>query len=104
MLVRIVEGEAADPDHCSQIGRCTIRDLPAGLTKKTPIEVGFRYLENGRLSVRVKVEGTGKLLQHEIMRDNSLTREQLNGWRKYVSGLPPLAEVVRSGEASSTDS
>ncbi len=99
VLVRIVEGEAADPEHCSQIGRCSIRDLPTNLPKNTPIEVGFRYLENGRLSVRVRVAGTGKFLQHEIMRDNSLTREQLNGWRKYVSGLPPLAEVVRSADA-----
>ncbi len=98
VLVRIVEGEAADPAHCSQIGKCSIRDLPAGLAKNTPIEVGFRYLENGRLSVRVKVAGSNKLLRHEIMRDNSLTREQLNGWRKYVSGLPPLAEVVRDAK------
>lgn len=101
VLVRIVEGEAADPKHCSQIGRCSIHDLPPGLPKNTPIEVGFRYLENGRLDVRVKVAGTGKLLHHEIMRDNSLTSEQLNGWRRYISGLPPLAELVSDGESSS---
>jgi len=104
VLVRIVEGEAADPEHCSQIGRCSIRDLPKGLAKNTPIEVGFRYLENGRLSVRVKVARTDKLLRHEIMRDNTLTRDQLNGWRKYVSGLPPLAEVVHSEGASTPGS
>ncbi len=100
VLVRIVEGENASPEHCSQIGKCSVRDLPAGLPKDTPIEVGFRYLENGRLSVRVTVAGTDKLLRHEIVRDNSLTREQLNGWRKYISGLPPLAEVVRDGTTS----
>ncbi|MFO7905904.1 MAG: Hsp70 family protein [Planctomycetota bacterium] len=104
VLVRIVEGEATDPDHCSQIGKCSIRDLPAGLAKNTPIEVGFRYLENGRLNVRVKVAGTGKLLRHEIVRDNSLTQEQLNGWRRYISGLPPLAQIVRHGEKSSVQS
>lgn len=102
VLVRIVEGEATDPNHCSQIGKCSIRDLPPALAKNTPIEVGFRYLENGRLKVRVKVAGTGKLLHHEIMRDNSLTREQLHGWRKYISGLPPLAELVGDEELTST--
>ncbi len=100
VLVRIVEGESASPDHCSQIGKCSVRDLPPKLPKNTPIEVGFRYLENGRLSVSVQVAGTDKLLRHEIMRDNSLTREQLNGWRKYVSGMPPLAEVVSDGSTS----
>lgn len=97
VLVRIVEGEARDPDHCSQIGKCSIRDLPSGLEKNTPIEVGFRYRENGRLQVRVKVADTGKLLRHEILRDNSLSQEQMNGWRKYISGLPPLAEIVQNG-------
>ena len=72
------------------------RDWPRTRRSKS----AFSYLENGRLSVRVKVAGTDKLLRHEIMRDNSLTREQLNGWRKYVSGLPPLAEVVRDGTTS----
>ncbi|MFW6170616.1 MAG: Hsp70 family protein, partial [Planctomycetota bacterium] len=104
VLVRIVEGEATDPDHCSRIGKCSIRDLPPGLAKNTPIEVGFRYLENGRLNVRVKVVGTGKLLQHKIVRDNSLTEEQLNGWRRYISGLPPLAQVVRHADKSPVQS
>lgn len=100
VLVRIVEGEAGHPDHCSQIGRCSIRNLPPDLPKNTPIEVRFRYLENGRLSVRVRVAGTHKLLRHEIMRDNSLTAEQLNAWRKFVSGLPPLAEIVLPEETA----
>ena len=100
VLVQIVEGESATPEHCAQIGKCSVRDLPPNLPKNTPIEVGFRYMENGRLSVQVKVAGTDKLLRHEILRDNSLSREQLNGWRKYVSGMPPLAEVVREGGRS----
>ncbi len=100
VLVRIVEGESASPEHCSQIGKCTIHDLPPDLPKRTPIEVRFRYLENGRLSVQVRVAGRDKLLKHEILRDNSLTREQLNSWRKYISGMPPLAEVVRQGDGS----
>ena len=94
ILVQIVEGESASPADCCQIGRCSVHDLPAGLPAKTPIEVGFRYLENGRLNVRVKVAGTNTQLEHEIMRENSLTRDQLNSWRKYVSGLPPLAQIV----------
>ncbi len=94
ILVQIVEGESAAPAECSQIGRCSVRDLPAKLPAQTPIEVWFRYLENGRLSIRVKVVRTDTQLEHEIMRENSLTRDQLNSWRKYVSGLPPLAQIV----------
>ena len=57
---------------------------------QTPIEVRFRYEENGRLTVTVQVEGTSKQLQHEIARENSLTQEQLDSWRMFVSRQPPL--------------
>ena len=86
ILVQIVEGESASPEDCSQLGKCSVRDLPANLPQKTPIEVRFRYQENGRLTVMVNVAGTDRQLQHEITRDNSLTREQLNSWREYITG------------------
>ncbi|MBM4090535.1 MAG: Hsp70 family protein, partial [Planctomycetes bacterium] len=94
ILVQIIEGESAAPDECSQLGRCSVTDLPPRLPAQTPVEVEFRYLENGRLTVTVKVAGTNTMLKHDIVRENSLTSEQLNSWRKFISGLPPLAEVV----------
>jgi molecular chaperone DnaK len=89
ILVQIVEGESLSPDDCSQIGKCSVRHLPPDLPMQTPIDVRFRYEENGRLTVTVCVEGTDKNLQHEITRENSLTQEQLDSWRQYICGLPP---------------
>jgi molecular chaperone DnaK len=86
ILVQIVEGESANPDDCSQIGRCVVRDLPQGLPEQTPIEVRFAYQENGRLTVHVNVAGTSAELKHEITRDNSMTSEQLDAWRLYITG------------------
>ena len=86
ILVRIVEGESASPDDCVQIGKCTVRNLPKSLPAQTPIEVRFQYQENGRLIVHVVVENTNSELQHEIVRENSLTQEQLDAWRQYVTG------------------
>jgi len=87
ILVQIVEGESLSPEDCSQLGKCSVRNLPGSLPAQTPIEVRFRYEENGRLTVHVRVEGTTKELQHEITRENSLTKEQLDSWRKHISGL-----------------
>jgi hypothetical protein len=28
-------------------------------------------------------------LRHEITRENSLTQDQLDSWREYISGIPP---------------
>lgn len=87
ILVQIVEGESASPSDCTQIGKCSVRNLPPSLPGRTEIEVRFRYEENGRLTVVVNVAGTDTRLKHEITRENSLTQEQLDSWRKYISGL-----------------
>lgn len=92
ILVQIVEGESPSPSDCSQLGKCSVRNLPPDLPDQTPIEVRFRYEENGRLAVTVHVEGTTAELNHEISRENSLTQEQLDSWRLYISGLPPVRQ------------
>jgi molecular chaperone DnaK len=88
VLLQIVEGESSTADECVQIGRCAVRDLPADLPPQTPIEVRFRYQENGRLTVLVNVAGTSSWVQREIVRENSLSAEQLDTWRQFVSGAP----------------
>ncbi len=98
ILVQIVEGASASPEDCSQIGKCVVRDLPPGLPAQTPIDVRFSYQENGRLTVNVSVAGTGRDLKHEIARDNSLTPEQLDAWRLYITGQPP-SEPLHQPEA-----
>jgi molecular chaperone DnaK len=102
ILVQIVEGESAAPDECVQVGKCTVRDLPAHLAAQTPIDVRFHYQENGRLQVHVSVEGTATELRHELTRENSLTQEQLDAWRQYITGLPPASAATggHRGESS----
>ena len=87
ILVQIIEGESPSPDDCSQIGKCSVKTLPNNLPAQAPVEVLFRYAENGRLTVTVSV--AEKQIRHEIQRENSLSRDQLESWRQYVSGLPP---------------
>ncbi len=87
ILVQIVEGESNHPDDCSQLGRCSIWDLPESLPIGTPIEVRFQYDENGRLRIKVKIGGADRRqFRYEIQRPNSLTQEQLDSWREYICG------------------
>jgi molecular chaperone DnaK len=92
ILVQIVEGESPSPEDCTPLAKCTVRPLPENLPAQTPIDVRFRYEENGRLQVRV--ECAGQELQHEIARENSLTQEQLDSWRQYISGAPPAPTTI----------
>jgi molecular chaperone DnaK (HSP70) len=94
--VRIVEGESHSPADCTPIGKCTVRKLPDDLPAQTPIEVRFQYEENGRLAVMVGIAGADTLLHHELTRENSLSQEQLNGWRQYISQVPPESDASSS--------
>ncbi|MHC4176806.1 MAG: Hsp70 family protein [Planctomycetota bacterium] len=89
ILVQIVEGESRAADDCTQIGKCTVRDLPPDLPVKSPVDVRFHYEPNGRLKVRVAVPGTDREVETEIVRENSLSREHLDGWRRHICNMEP---------------
>jgi molecular chaperone DnaK len=93
IVAQIVEGESTDPHECTQIGKCTVRNLPPNLPAGTPIEVGFKYLENGRLRVMVSVAGLEENVTHDIRRENNLTPSERDGWRQQIAGLPPALDV-----------
>ena len=87
--MEIVEGESRSPDDCTPVGRVSVPDLPRGLPVKTPIDVLFRYLQDGRLKVRVMIPGTDTKVDSELRRENSLPKEHLDGWRRHISGAEP---------------
>jgi molecular chaperone DnaK len=88
VVANIVEGESRDPEACTAIGKCTVRNLPKDLPAGTPIEVRFRYEENGRLRISVHVAGVDSHAKHEITRDHNVTRADLDAWRAKVNGTP----------------
>jgi molecular chaperone DnaK len=87
--VDIVEGESPSADDCTPVGHCAVRHLPSDLPAQYPVEVTFHYQPNGRLKVRVTLPGTDHQVATEIIRENSLGKEYLDGWRQYISGKPP---------------
>lgn len=91
IVATIVEGESRDPRECTAIGKCTVTGLPDDLPAGTPIEVRFQYADNGRLKVLVNVAGVDDQVTHEIRRANNLSQQQLDAWRKSVSGESPVA-------------
>jgi len=89
ILVEVVEGESPSPDDCTRIGRFSAANLPPHLPAQTPIDVLFRYKQDGRLRVRVVIPGTDTKVDSEFARENSLPKEHLDGWRRYISGAEP---------------
>ena len=60
----------------------------------------FRYEDNGRLTVLVNVGGTDRELRHEITRENTLTQEQLDAWRQYITGEAAPQAAAAAGAAN----
>ena len=46
--------------------------------------------------VSVKVAGTDRYIEHELVREKRMTRKDLDWWRERISGLSPTAVEVRS--------
>ena len=61
-------------------------DLPPGLPAKSPVDVIFKYQADGRLKVRVQVPHSDTQMETEIVRENGLSKEHMDAWRKYISG------------------
>jgi molecular chaperone DnaK len=89
ILVQIVEGESPSAEDCTQIGKCSVRHLPENLPAQSPVDVLFHYAPNGRLKVRVVVPGVERQIATEIVRENSLAKEHLDGWRNFICGMEP---------------
>jgi molecular chaperone DnaK len=78
--IKVLEGDAPDPDACSLLGNCRIRGLPANLPKGSPIEVVYAFDESGRVRVRALDKTGGKEAEIEIERHGGLTASQINSF------------------------
>ena len=80
LLVRVVEGEGEQPEACSPVGQLVVRGLPAGLPAGWPVEVGYRYEENGCLRVSARLVGHDVKAAAEFVRDSTLSDGDLLLW------------------------
>ncbi|MCL6504994.1 MAG: Hsp70 family protein [Pirellulales bacterium] len=83
--VKVIEGEAPDPEACSLIGDCRIYDLPPGLPKGSPIEVTYAYGTDGRVHVRARDKTGGKEASIEIQRRGGLNEAQIDAYTALAS-------------------
>ena len=86
LQIEVVEGENLNPDACTLIGCCQIRNLPPGLPAATPVVIRFRYAVDGRLEVNVQLAELSKETSVVFQRASGLPKEELESWRRWISG------------------
>jgi molecular chaperone DnaK len=76
--IKVIEGDAPDPDACSLLGNCRITGLPESLPKGSPIEVEYAFDSSGRVRVRARDKTGGKEAHIEIERRGGLSANQIS--------------------------
>ncbi|WP_372367473.1 Hsp70 family protein [Candidatus Uabimicrobium sp. HlEnr_7] len=86
VVVEVTEGESKDPEECVAIGKCIISGLPPR-SAGAPVQVTFKYNEDGRIEVHAVDKGTGKEVRTEILRTHGLSREQIEQEKQSLGNV-----------------
>ena len=76
--IKVLQGEAPDPDACVQIGDCRVTGLPEDLPQGSPVEVIYRFDESGRISVEAEEKTGGSSAKTEIERQGALDEAKID--------------------------
>jgi molecular chaperone DnaK len=85
--IKVLEGEAPEPEANIELGECVITDLPRGLPAKAPIQVRLSYGANGRVHVMALDMTGGRFAHAEIERTSGLTEQEIQRERQFVEQL-----------------
>ena len=88
IMIKVLEGESEDPQECTNIGVCVIRNLPQDLPAGWPIRVTYSYEPNGRLHVSARVKGYTAGVSTDFERENGLPDDDLDLWMQFVRDEP----------------
>jgi molecular chaperone DnaK len=87
VAVKVLEGEAPDPNANIQLGELHVTDLPPGLPLRAPVQVRLSYGANGRVNVMALDMTGGRFAHVEIERTAGLTEDDIQREREFVNRL-----------------
>ena len=100
VVVSVVEGGTDSGAGATLIGKCRVTDLPADLSKGTPVHVTFKYATDGRLLVDAEVPSADVKAQTTIQRSSGMTEAELEYWTtKIAAGIKIDTDQLPSVEA-----
>ena len=101
VVVPVVEGESRRAEECISLGKCVVRDLPAGMPAGSMVYVQYCYEANGMIRVAAKLPDVGKEASVEIAREESRNIDSLQAWRQRLTGMESPAEEPSVLESAS---
>jgi molecular chaperone DnaK len=83
--IKVLEGDAPDPNACTLIGTCRVTGLPPNLPAKSPIEVTYSFDRAGRVRVRARDQAGGREAAIEIERRGGLDDQQIDAFTRLAT-------------------
>ncbi|RMG40156.1 MAG: Hsp70 family protein [Planctomycetota bacterium] len=83
--VHVLEGEARDPGACHHVTGFRIAGLPPGLPIGAPVEVEYRYDENGRIDVRARELTSGRGASVAVIRGATADADVEEAFRRLAA-------------------
>lgn len=87
ICVRVLEGEAPEPDANIVLGECQVTNLPKGLPKGAPVQVRLSCEPNGRVQVMALEMTAGTFAHAEIKRNAGLSEAEVRREAQFVNSL-----------------
>ena len=75
--IRLLEGEAAESDACTLVGRLRIGDLPQNLPAGSPVQITYRYDAQRRIHVSARELTSNKEASVQIVWENSVDHDAM---------------------------
>jgi molecular chaperone DnaK len=85
--IAVMEGESRNPEACTEIGTCFVRDLPANLAQGTPIEVLFEYSQDSQLKVSANLPTIQQSVEAHISRTSGMSSEEIEAAKDRLSRI-----------------
>jgi molecular chaperone DnaK len=85
--VKVLQGDAPQPEACILIGECWIEGLPPNLPRGAPIQVRYSCGSNGLIDVMALDMTSGRMARAELHRSSGLSEDEIAHEAEWVRGL-----------------
>ena len=85
ITLTLLEGEEADLEQCTVLGKAVIRDLPPELAQEWPVDVTCEVTKGGRIHMDAQVRYTDRKVQLDLVRPVGLSQENVKRWKAIIT-------------------
>ncbi len=85
VTVKVIEGDAPDPDACLLIGNCSITTCRRTCRRAAPIEVTYAFDSSGRVRVTARDVTGGQAATIDIQRKSGLDEKQVDAYTSLAN-------------------